>query len=85
MNEQEILDELLGLLEGSGVAIRREAMGGGGGGLCAVKGSHLFFLDTEAPAAESAPVCAQAVAQLVDIENIYLKPEIREFVETYGG
>jgi hypothetical protein len=81
MDEQRILDELLALLEGNGVRIRREAMGGGGGGLCAVKGESVFFVDTESASAETAALCAQAIARLVDVEAVYVRPEVRQFIE----
>jgi hypothetical protein len=85
MNERAILDELLQLLEGRGVKIRSEALGGSGGGLCTVKGEQLFFVDTEAPAWETAALCAEAVAKLVDIESVYMKPQVRQFVEDAAG
>ncbi len=85
MDEQRILDELLALLEGNGVRVRREAMGGGGGGLCAVKGESIFFLDTESASAETAALCAQAIAKLVDVEVVYVRPEVRQFIEGHAG
>ena len=81
MNEQDILQELLGLLEASGVQIRTEPLGGSGGGLCTIKGQHFFFVDSQASAAESAAFCADAVRKLVDIDSIYIKPQIRQFIE----
>lgn len=81
MNEQNILEELLTLLEANGVKIRNEQLGGSGGGLCTVKGEHFFFVDTQAPFAETAALCAQAVSELLDIEGVYLKPQVREFIE----
>ena len=81
MNEQRILDELLALLEGHGVMIRSEPMGGSGGGLCAVKGTNIFFLDTQANSAETATHCAEAVGKLLDTETIYIRPEVRQFIE----
>ncbi|MFC1677561.1 hypothetical protein ACFL3G_10935 [Planctomycetota bacterium] len=81
MNKQLILEELLSLLETGGVSIRREALGGSGGGLCTVKGESIFFIDTQASSAEIAGCCAEAAIKLVDIENIYIKPEVREFIE----
>ncbi len=84
MNEQRILEELLALLEANGVTIRREQLGGSGGGLCTVKGETIFFLDTQASSAESAAVCAEAVPKRVDIEKIYIKPEIRKFIEHHS-
>ncbi|MHC4361624.1 MAG: hypothetical protein ACYSTZ_02260 [Planctomycetota bacterium] len=83
MNKQRILEELLALLEANGVAIRSEPLGGSGGGLCTVKGERIFFVDTQATSAEMAATCAEAVAKVVDIEGIYIRPEIREFIERH--
>jgi hypothetical protein len=84
MNEQSILEELLALLEANQVKIRREPLGGGGGGLALMKGQNIFFVDTEATCTEVASLCAEAVAKLVDIETIYLRPEVRQFIENHA-
>jgi len=81
MNEQSILDELLALLDANGVTIRNEPLGGSGGGLCTVKGQRIFFVDTQATSAVSAAMCAEAVSKVVDVEQIYIKPQIRQFIE----
>ena len=81
MNKQQILEELLALLEGQGVEVRNEPLGGGGGGLCSVKGKKIFFLDTQATTAETAHLCAKAVADIVDISGVYVKPQVRDFIE----
>ena len=83
MDEQRILDELLTLLEAHRVKIRREPLGGRGGGLVTMKGQSIFFVDTEAASAEVASLCAEAVAKLLDIETIYLRPEVRQFIESH--
>ncbi len=85
MNEQNILEELLILLDGNGVIIRNEPLGGSGGGLCTVKGEQIFFVDTQAASAEVAALCAEAASKVVDIEKIYIKPEVRRFIERYSG
>ncbi len=85
MNEQRILEELLALLEANGVAIRNEPLGGSGGGLCTIKGRHIFFLDTEAPSVVAAAVCAEAVPKVADIEQIYIKPQVRQFIEDHSN
>ena len=82
MNEQRILEELMSLLEANGVTIRHEAMAGGAGGLCTVRGQHIFFVDTQSSSADVAALAAEAVSKIVDIEAVYLRPEIRQFVET---
>ena len=82
MDEQRILDELLAVLEAHHVKIRREPLGGRGGGLATMKGGSIFFVDTEAASAEVAALCAEAVARLVDVETVYLRPEVRQFIES---
>ena len=67
-----ILNELVDLLESGGVSVRREALGGGGGGLCKVKGKWIFFLDTEASLQESIACGSEAVARVIENENICL-------------
>ena len=81
MNEQNILEELLALLEANGVTIRNEPLGGSGGGLCSIKGEPIFFVDTQASSAVSAAMCAEAVSKVVDVEQIYVKPQVRQFIE----
>jgi len=81
MEERRLLEELLALLEQSGVNIRNEPLGGSGGGLCTVKGQKIFFVDTQAAAADVAALCAQAVLTVADIESVYIKPEVRQFIE----
>jgi len=81
MNEQRILDELLTLLDANGVAIRSEPLGGSGGGLCTVKGRQTFFVDTQAEFSDVATLCAEALPKVTDIETIYIRPEIRQFIE----
>ena len=81
MNEQNILEELLALLEANGVTIRNEPLGGSGGGLCIIKGQRILFVDTQAPSAVSAAICAEAVPKVVDVEQIYIKQQIRQYIE----
>ncbi len=85
MNEQRILEELLALLEANSVAIRDEPLGGNGGGLCTIKGRQMFFVDIQAPSAVVAAICAQAVPKVVDIEQVYIKPEVRQFIENHNN
>jgi hypothetical protein len=84
MNEQRILEELLELLKANNVTIRNEPLGGSGGGVCTVKGQTIFFVDSQASSADVAAVCAEAVAKIVNIEEIYIKPEIRQFIEDHS-
>ena len=85
MDEQGILQDLLALLEANGVTIRNEPLGGSGGGLCTVKGKYIFFLDTQAPSVAAAVQCAEAVPKVADIEQIYIKPQVRQFIEDHSN
>ena len=85
MNKQRILEELLALLEANGVTIRSEPLGGSGGGVCTVNGQPIFFVDTQAPSAEMAAICAEALWRVVDTERVYIKPEVRQFIENYSN
>jgi hypothetical protein len=81
MNTEGLLDELLALLEKAGVAVRMEHMGGGGGGMYTVKGKNIVMLDTQSSSTERAAVCARALVTVTNIEEVYMKPEVRQFVE----
>ena len=80
MDDSLILEELLTVLEQNGVSIRREEMGGGGGGLCEISGKQVCFVDNDANSSQNASICARAVEKVVDIENVYLRPAVREFI-----
>lgn len=81
MDNKSILDDLLDMLEKHNVEMRKDSLGGGGSGLCRIKDKYIFFVDTDSSAYEVAVICAKAVGQVVDIESIYIKPEVRSFIE----
>ena len=85
MNEQRILEELLALLEANGVAIRTEPLGGSGGGLCTIKGRPTFFVDAQAASSDVAALCAEALPKVTDVESIYIRPEVRQFIENHNN
>jgi hypothetical protein len=83
MDTREILEQLQALLENSNVEVRTESLGGGGGGLCKIKGQYTFFIDSDSTTADSAVVLAQAVVKITDINAVYIRPEVREFIEKH--
>ena len=85
MNEQRILEELLSLLEQNSITIRPEPLGGSGGGLCTIKGQSIFFVDTQAQSADTAVFAAEAVSKVLDIDQVYIRPEVRQFIENHCG
>ena len=84
MDTQAILDELLEVLAGTGVTIRTEPMGGGADGLCLLKDEQVFFVDTQSSLLETASAAARAAAQACDLDAIYLRPRVRQFVAEHA-
>ncbi len=84
METQVILQQLLDMLSENGIKVRSEPLGGLGGGLCKLKDRHIFYVDTDGSAAHRAHAAAIAIRQIVDIEAVYLRPQVREFIENAG-
>lgn len=83
MDTKDITEELVALIEQNGVEIRRESMGGGGGGLCVIKEKKIFFVDTDCSIAEMNAICSRTVNELLDIDTVYIKPQVRQLLEKY--
>ena len=78
MDLQSRLDELIALAEQIGLAIRRESLGGTGGGLCVLKGQRVLFLDTSADLETRYERTLAALAPLSDLDSRYVRPDVRE-------
>jgi hypothetical protein len=83
MELQRKLDALVELAGQIGLEIRREPLGGEGGGYCVVRGRRVLFIDTTADLPTCYDRTAAAIARLGEIEQRYLPPEIREDIERY--
>ena len=81
METQVILQQLIDMLSENGIKVKSEPLGGLGGGLCKLKDRQIFYVDTDGSAAHRAHTAAKAVRQIVDIETVYLRPQVREFIE----
>ncbi|TSA17645.1 hypothetical protein D4R75_12160 [bacterium] len=79
MTQEQILKELESLADSSGIAVRYEK-GDFEGGFCVLKAERLIVVNKKLAASKKASVLAQGVAE-IGIENRYLKPAIREFIE----
>jgi len=42
-------------------------------------------VDTQAPSAVAAALCAEAVPKVLDIEQVYIKPQVRRFIENHSN
>lgn len=78
METHRRLETLLTLADDIGLSIRREPLGGEGGGCCMLKGRRVLFLDTTADVEVQYEKTLFALAPLPDLEQRYIPPEIRD-------
>ncbi len=81
MDLQARLDTLLAIAEEIGLDIRKEQLGGTGGGLCVLRGRRVLFVDTAADLEERYEAILSALAPLPDLDQHFLPPEIRDDVD----
>ena len=79
MKDEQILKELELLASSSGIAVRYEK-GDFEGGFCVLKAERLIVVNKKLPPSKKSSVLAQGLAE-IGIEDRYLKPAIREFIE----
>jgi hypothetical protein len=79
MTQEQILKELESLATSSGISVRYEK-GDFEGGFCVLKAERLIVVNKKLAPPKKASVLAQGLAE-IGIEERYLKPAIREFIE----
>ena len=79
MTQEQMLKELESLAASSGITVRYEK-GDFEGGFCVLKAERLIVVNKKLPAAKKASVLAQGLAE-IGIEDRYLKPVVREYIE----
>ena len=79
MTQEEILKELEQLAAFSAISVRFEK-GDFEGGFCVLKAERLIVINKKLAPAKKASILAQGLAE-IGIDEIYLKPVIREFIE----
>ncbi|OGU29413.1 MAG: hypothetical protein A2X67_10255 [Ignavibacteria bacterium GWA2_55_11] len=79
MSPEQLLRELEELASRSGIGIRFEK-GDFDGGYCILKEERLIVVNKKLAPARKASVVAQAIAE-VGVDEVYLKPAVREFIE----
>ena len=79
MTPEILLRELEELADRSGIAIRYEK-GDFDGGYCILKTERLIIVNKKLAPGKRASVVAQAVAE-VGVDELYLKPAVRQFIE----
>lgn len=81
MDLQERLDELVRAAEAMGLSVRREPLGGSGGGYCMLRGTPVLFIDTTADLEHRYERTLAGLARRPDIDQHYLSPEVREEID----
>jgi hypothetical protein len=81
MDLQSRLDALLAMAEEIGLKIRREPLGGDGGGYCLLRGQRVLFVDTAADLETRYERTLAALAPLAELDQRYLPPEVREEID----
>jgi hypothetical protein len=71
------------LAEEVGIVVRHAPLGGDGGGLCAIRGQRVLFIDTAADVATRVERTARALAHLPELETHFLRPDVRELLEQH--
>jgi len=81
METERLLSELLDLAEQMGIDIRQVAMDGDGGGLCRLRGKWVLFVDRNASPVEQMACVAESLRGRSDLEDYYIKPQVRQIIE----
>ena len=84
LETEALLNELLDLAEQMGLEVRRTYLGGAGGGLCRVRGKWVLFVDQSVNLIDQLAQTAEALAQRPDLQNYYIKPQVRQIIEQFG-
>ena len=79
MTHEQILTELEQLASNCGISIRYEK-GDFDGGYCVLKAEKLIVINKRLALARRTSVLAQGLAE-VGIDELYLKPAVREYIE----
>jgi hypothetical protein len=82
---QTRLDFLTDFAADLDIELRREPLGGQGGGLCTLRGRRVLFIDSSADAETRYEKTLAALAGLPELEARYVPPEIREDLHRRGA
>lgn len=77
MHTVDLLEQALLTAERIGIRYRQDWLGGGGGGVCELKGQKWIFLDLAQSPAEQLDQVLEALRQDPRVLNLQLSPELR--------
>ena len=75
------LNTVIDVFERLGANLRKERLGGSGGGLCLVRGERVLFIDLDADPATQLDRCLTALSTIPEIDSMYLVPALRERID----
>jgi hypothetical protein len=81
MDHEQLMSELEALAERLDISLRRTPLGGDGGGLCAIKGVRILFIDTDADRVTQLDRSLAEIAQLPEINTVFVEPELRDALD----
>ena len=82
------LASLLDLAESLDITVRRVVSSGGasehpGGAMVNLKGREMLFIDPHAAVADQVELVASALQGRAELQDMFLRPEIRELTESF--
>ena len=75
------LDAVIDVFSRLGVSVRRERLGGAGGGLCTISGKQVLFVDLDSDAATRLDQSILALSTVPGLDTVYVVPAVRERIE----
>lgn len=79
------LDAVIDVFTRLGIDVRKERLGGVGGGLCTLRGTKVLFVDLDADVATRLDRSLDALSTIPNLESVYLVPALRERIERLGS
>lgn len=83
MEWEEIENELTALAERMDIEIRHVRYEGEGG-LCLIRGKEVLAVNDSLDTPDRVVVMARALAAVPEIDDVYIVPEIRSFLDKYA-
>lgn len=81
MDSSGQLREIVELAGRLGIEVRQAALGGDGGGLCRVGKRQILFVDSDADTATRTTQSLRALAQLPELDKVWIAPALRERID----
>lgn len=81
MLEVDKLGHLLESCRTVGIVVRDEPLGGGGGGLCRLRGERVLFVDADADDVGRYEKTVDALLEEPEFDDMFLPPVIRDDLE----